>query len=113
MISAEDIGWVAGFLEGEGCFNWAQRRLSVNTTQKDWEPLVRLQEVVGGTLRQYKNRKQMLWRHVVTGPQAAGLMMTVYTLMSARRRDQIKTALQGWQSVPAWSEKRRGVCTPS
>lgn len=110
MINATDIGWVAGFLEGEGSFGWAQSRLFVTVSQKDREPLDKLNSLVAGRLYRFEPKgRNPIYRWECSGPQASGLMMTVFSLMSARRRDQIAKALGSWRSIPAWTVKQRAA----
>jgi len=94
-----DIGWAAGLLEGEGSFygNGNSERVSIQMT--DSEPLVRLREYFGGPdVRVVKRKDRIPARKVCyawecNGTRARGLMMTLYALLSPRRRAQIRLAL--------------------
>jgi hypothetical protein len=95
-----DIAWAAGFIEGEGYFapNGASSQAGVNQVQR--EPLDRLQAMFGGSVRVYHNdrhneRWQPQWRWAVAGSRARGVMMTLYPMMSPRRKEQIRAALSG------------------
>lgn len=101
-----DLEWAAGFLEGEGCFTKANR-----SSQTAWakqvndEPVLRLLDMFGGSLTQHdypSNEKwkdaQPIWRWAVYGCRARGVMMTLYKLMSTRRREQIRHALADAQA---------------
>jgi hypothetical protein len=95
------LGWAAGFLEGEGSFPGGKEcsPSTVSAVQKEAEPLKRLQHMFGG---------RVFWRpdggtygaHVwyVNGPTARGLMMTLYSLMSPRRREQISESITKWRA---------------
>ena len=91
-----DIGWAAGFLEGEGTFNVNHGALlgsassKVSATQKQREPLERLQALFGGSIVVFKAK---YWRWTVYGSRARGVMFTMFSLLSPRRREQVKTAL--------------------
>ena len=92
-----DIEWVAGFLEGEGCFKAGQREMSVEAAQVDMEPLLKIQSLLGGSVylhsRASGNRQTShIWK--VNGTRARGVMFTVFALMSRRRKDQILNALR-------------------
>ncbi len=57
MAWEHDIAWLAGFLDGEGCFEIARRsadsgllRPSLSVTQKDRQPLDKVVRLVGGSL---------------------------------------------------------------
>ena len=96
VVTPRDIEWMAGFIEGEGCFTGGIRNISVQAAQVNMEPLLRLQRLLGGSI---KVRREAVgnwqrchgWR--VTGTRARGVMMTIYGLMSKRRQGQIKMAL--------------------
>ena len=92
-----DIGWAAGFLEGEGSFQRVKSE-SVRASQLQREPLNRLQQMFGGTIgshKWYSNRRGpvsgFFWS--CHGSRARGIMMTLYALMSPRRQEQIREAL--------------------
>lgn len=96
-----DIAWVAGFLEGEGHFRRTYSSKDrygseeVSPGQVNPEPLYKLQELFGGGIHLKKRSKWGMndifyWK--VTGHRARVLMTAVDSLLSARRRDQIRRA---------------------
>lgn len=111
-ISMTDLHWAAGFLEGEGTFvaiagkraNGMLRasfNLSVNAAQNEVEPLEKLQRIFGGNLyRNTRNGKSpnLINRWYLNGRSGAALMMTLWTLLSAKRRGQIEDALARWKT---------------
>jgi len=119
MISAIDLAWAAGFLEGEGTFAFGRRlkadrpewgSAQVAACQVQREPLDRLQSLFDGSdpaeyhwLGPSKNKSAWFWR--VYGPRAVGIMMTLYHFMSPRRREQIRSVLDRWKSAPGWRKK--------
>ena len=92
-----DLAWAAGFLEGEGSFSKGSNRVSASQCQR--EPLDRLAEMFGGTVRERKDRTERPWHQQqihqwdVSGSRARGVMMTIYLFMSPRRRSQIRASL--------------------
>jgi hypothetical protein len=91
-----EIGWIAGFLEGEGSF--AKRGSGVTATQVQKEPIVRLLQMLGGRIylrrrvdkpKAQKNR----WLWTIGGARARGVMLTIYPLMSPKRQLQIRRSL--------------------
>jgi hypothetical protein len=82
-----DLHWASGFLEGEASFSPSK----IFVSQVNPDPLTRLLEIFGGTVRRLAN--QPIWRWTVSGSRARGIMMTLYVLMSNTRKDQIKEAL--------------------
>ena len=105
----DDLYWAAGFLEGEGCFtpNRTQDRkrgyARIAATQVQRWPLEQLRTLFGGQLRMVKSRHEGWsdqWRWTASSKRAVEAMMTVYSLMSPRRREQIKAALGEWKLRP-------------
>lgn len=98
------LAWTAGFLEGEGTFRHPRSKattITVSASQVQREPLDRLQAAFGGSLylkpRSKRDRGVAIHVWTLTGVQAAGLSMTLYVLMSPRRRAQISDALGRWR----------------
>ena len=116
----QELYWAAGFLEGEGSFMctprgrlWVSGRTNkrnhgghpiITCVQVQKQPLERLQKVIGGHIKlkpaRQNSNTQAAWLLNVTGPQAPAWMMTLWTLMSPRRREQIERALAIWKTVP-------------
>lgn len=100
-LNIKELYWAAGFLEGEGNFHFSKaKHLSVQCAQVQKEPLDKLQKMFGGSLylRQHDNPKwndAHIWHAV--GNRAASICMTLYELMSTKRREQIKKALAQWK----------------
>jgi len=98
-----EIGWIVGFLEGEGSFLKVKGSNSqlVCATQVQREPLERLQSYLGGRIkyrvredsRKHFRNVQPSHEWTIFGSRARGVMMTVYSLMSPKRQEQIKKAL--------------------
>jgi hypothetical protein len=95
--STVDLAWAAGFLEGEGGFCVNSRSLGrhsslrVTATQKQREPLDKLQRLFGGYVGLQATVPYFRW--TVNGVRARGVMYTVFTFLSRRRRDQIRGVL--------------------
>ena len=95
-MSTADLAWCAGFLEGEGSFLWdpGNRTPKVQAGQKhDW-PLLILKSRLGGQV--YNSKGMFYW--ACSGKVAAGISMTVYVLMSPRRKEQISRSLFAWKA---------------
>lgn len=111
MITSE-IYWAAGLIEGEGFFSMRPRRAEtrpgkgkskgrplfiIGVEMKDLEPLEKLQRLFGGVVfhrpaRNTQQRKRSpihVWR--IDGGRALGVAFTLYSLLSPRRRKQIRT----------------------
>ena len=104
MISERRLGWIAGFLEGEGSFIWfGDSHYEISCSQVQREPLARLQEMCEGKIYACKPsgpRSQIPYKWSLGGPRAIQWMMTLYPLMSPRRREQIKRVITNWRKLP-------------
>jgi hypothetical protein len=111
VVDAKDIYWTAGFIEGEGYFcTWNSGASAVVVSQVQREPLERLQAMYGGSLARYQQlsnpRANAFYRWTLMGPDARGLMMTIYSLMSPKRKRQIEKVLKVWRSHKPKAEYR-------
>lgn len=97
------ILWAAGFLEGDGCFSlYKDKYLAVQVTQVNPEPIADLVRWFGGAVYYTKDKRPNCngfynWR--LTRHDAAALMMTLYSFMSEKRKNQIKKCLKVWRTV--------------
>ena len=104
MISSIDIGWSAGFLEGEGsfCSSTGSQRVQAGQVQRD--PLARLQRLFGGSVSPLRANGMHYW--CLYGEKARSVMYTVFALMSPKRRAQIRSALSSWLTSPPFRQHR-------
>ena len=111
MVSVREIEWMAGFLEGEGCFRWDRANSrTVSVAQKNPEPIDKLYRLCGGyvyrrQLKQWGKENDLCSYWNVKGARARGIMMTIYSLMSARRKAQISKALSS--GTGRWHTNKR------
>lgn len=99
MIDLKDLYWAAGFLDGEGSFVYKKTRNSgvcVSAPQKGRELLDKLVDLFGGNI--YERPNVFQWQ--LGGERAVGLMMTLYSLMSTKRKAQIAYSLTNWRRTP-------------
>jgi len=103
MTEARDIFWMAGLLEGEGCFMYRNGCPSIQLSMTDKDIVKRGAKILGvGAHTPYKRDDGHKWVYacVATGTTAIGWMMTVYSLMGERRRSKIKNILEQWKASP-------------
>lgn len=104
MIRSVDIAWLAGLLEGEGSFRMSERSIAIPVTMTDRDIVERAATLLGGRVykvaesRSERPRKQP-WRAQVKGPRAAGWMMTLYSFLGIRRREQVRRGLAAWRAM--------------
>lgn len=108
-----ELGWAAGFLEGEGHFAAHRNSPVVTAVQKEREPLDRLHAVFGGAMSAYtRNDGRSYYRWQACGQRGAACMMTLYALLSSRRQARIEDALQRFKmgAVRSRSISAFGIC---
>jgi hypothetical protein len=102
-MSKHELWWVAGFLEGEGCFSrreshpgYSYPNIDVQTSDRD--VLDRLVEITGTgrvsgpfATRAAHHRPMYGWKKV--GKEARELMVLLAPLMGERRREKIEEIL--------------------
>ena len=90
-----EIGWAAGFLEGEGTFASRRRgqrtHLRIRANQVNPEPLRRLQHLFGGSVSWYaKGGVNGIWMWEVSHRKARTLAHLIRPLLSSRRLSQLR-----------------------
>ena len=101
MPTTNELAWAAGFLEGEGFFGNESRGYGfrVAARQNEPYPLEKLQRLFGGpicsvsTVSNKFSRQSVIFDWTVSGERARGVAFTLYTLLSPRRRKQVREAL--------------------
>ena len=100
-----EIAWLAGVLEGEGCFSlqYTKYRLPdirVHVWMTDLDVIASLQRVtnVGTIQHQYRHGQKDQDGWIVSkNKDAASIMMMVFPLMHKRRQEKIRECIQGWK----------------
>lgn len=100
-ILKRDIYWLAGLLEGEGCFSLTNGypRMSVAMTDRDviLQVCLLLCLPVLGPYKQTYPTGKPIYRCQVTGKRAVGIMLTLYPLLSMRRQASIQRCVLAWK----------------
>lgn len=102
MININQLYWAAGIIEGEGTFIHTRNYLTLRVAMTDEDIINRLQAIFNfGKIIKRKplksNEKLMFIWSVTKQVHAAGLMMTLLSLMGKRRSDKIKECLKIWK----------------
>src|SRR5207248_1914669 len=103
MISTKDIIWLAGLLEGEGCFHkqYNSNSLIIRVVMCDKDIIDRVASLWGAKTyfksRANTGRKDVYEAHV-WGNLATQWMMTLYSLMGIRRKTKILELLKHWKA---------------
>jgi hypothetical protein len=116
MLSMMQLGWIAGLLEGEGCFQHRRNGdLLIQIVMTDGDVIGRLQSILGfGSLGQSRlpsGKTAYRWSSTHQA-STAGLMMTLLPLMGSRRDDKIRECLELWKAKPLprqmWTHCKNG-----
>lgn len=98
--SVHDIVFAAGYYEGEGWCQMTGTSEAASIGQKDREKLEWLKERFGGSIGKVKQphgNEFYAWH--VYGSNARGFLMTIFSLLSRRRKDQIKNVLSAGKTI--------------
>jgi len=109
-MNTQDLYWVAGILEGEGCFSLRPPsgtskidRISVQVRMTDLDVLESIQRIIGlGNITgpEIKEKGKPIWVWQISKQtDVASVMMTVYPLMYSRRREKIRECLNAWMGA--------------
>jgi hypothetical protein len=104
-VDVNDLSWVAGFLEGEGCFdvNHPEKRGGyprIQITSTDVDVLEKFKRIVGfggldgpHKVRRATHRPTYRWTSSESAKVIA-LMRDIYPMMGSRRRERIEFVLE-------------------
>ena len=102
-MTSTEVAWLAGLLEGEGYFAVQGSSIGspiIQLLMTDRDVVDRVAAVFQtnvNTVKRYEGRKQA-YRVNAYGSRAAGLIMTIYPFLGARRRAKVKEVLAGWKA---------------
>lgn len=103
MPTTNDINWIAGLLEGEGCFYQHNKSTVAFCLKMTDEDIVkRASTLLKGSFQgphgPYGLQRKPYWLTKVYGVQAVSWMMTIYILMGNRRQLKIKELIDFWKT---------------
>jgi hypothetical protein len=116
MVSIMDLSWIAGLLEGEGCFH-SKKKYGyplVTCAMTDEDVILRLQNLLGGSIYTKtldpRGTYKTAYRWEIQGGKAAGIMMTLYPFLFSRRQTKIREILTAWRERKKYRTRncRRG-----
>jgi len=104
QIQVKQIYYIAGLIEGEGCFGFYGTP-TIQLYMSDYEPVRKLRNLMVPNCA-IRSRKQIsnlfIGRKIqyilrFSGIPAIGWMMTLYPLMSPRRQKKIREVIDNWK----------------
>ena len=108
-----DLYWRAGILEGEGSFCWHGHKSRMGTSpvicigMTDKDIIQRVARLFGRKVYgpyKYRLEHKAIYKTRILGAKAIGWALTLYSLLGARRKQQIRTMLITWHDRPKHSE---------
>jgi len=115
MVDLLKIGFIAGILEGEGHFRLGgdgNRYPCILLEMTDRDVIEKVRDIINSlsSIRvDYKNlSSKPTYRIGFYGTNAVGWMLTIYSLLSSRRRQRIREILVVWKNhEPKWKRQER------
>jgi len=105
MLDTKTIGWLAGLLEGEGCFFLAPKTISpvITLSMTDKDVVQRVADLWDRPVWTHRSDKyypgaKMIYRTELYGLHAAGWLMTIFSFLGERRQQKVKSILAAWRS---------------
>jgi hypothetical protein len=116
-LTAYEVGWITGFLEGEGSFIVQVQRsrratlVRIVAAQVQRQPLDYLQSLVGGSihLRPTKHPWSLVHVWALTGQRAVDLMSLIYPHLSPKRQLQATKAMDKWAARLMKPQERAAI----
>lgn len=103
-MDTKDLHWLAGLLEGEGCFDLNMGRYPrIQLVMADEDVVRKARSLIGsGSLCRHKTKKRethsVMWHYAVSGKNAATLMEQLLPLLGLRRAMKINEILNIYRS---------------
>ena len=102
MADIKSINWIAGLLEGEGCFGIrTKHNPNIQLYMIDKDIVIRAAQILGAhkviEAKKPTSGNYPIYRTIIYGTRAIGWMMTLYGLMGIRRQAKIRTCIETWK----------------
>lgn len=108
-FNLKDYSISVGFIAGEGHIHCSNDTIMIRVAQIERTPLELLQQLYGGKIYgpyKYQTNQQPYWYWGVTGPRAAGVVMT---LLPELKRVHVTRYQQGVDALKLWRERKMGA----
>ena len=107
-MNDKDLYWLAGIIEGEGCYTWLKRvyKPQVMISMTDEDVVRRCAEIMGTSCVKThppsikKRGFKPQWHAKVTGQRAIYLMEVLYPIMGERRRARMDELYEMYDARP-------------
>jgi hypothetical protein len=107
VIGSITLGWLAGLLEGEGCFYIHGHLAAIRLNMTDRDVVARAAELWGTNVRTEQrtktNHRPLHYKPLhctsIAGPPAIQWMLRLRHLMGSRRRSKIEQVIREWSEI--------------
>lgn len=111
MWKREDLAWIAGLVEGEGCIKGTKRDLQLSVSSTDYdvlEMLVRLSGlgVVRGPYARPNPKHKPWFQWTIAGSKAYALLVAIWPWLRQRRRQAFAARLVMWRLAAAYNGEK-------
>jgi len=97
MLKMRDLYWLAGLIEGEGCFgDYDSPTIAVTSTDEDI--IKRISKLFNCNYHHKKTPTKLQYVIKIHSTLAISWMLTLYPLMGERRQSKIKECILKWKS---------------
>lgn len=100
MITTNQISWIAGILEGEGCFHFNGVTPAISLRMTDRDVVVKARDIINSKIKVHVRERpfprKTVYEILIGSNTAIQWMMTVYSLMGERRKSKIRELLKTW-----------------
>lgn len=101
-MKTKDIAWLAGILEGEGCF---RSDFTIYIKMVDEDIIKRVACIFKRPYYSQKNGPgKLAYRVTICGSPAIEWMFTIYLFMGKRRQSKIREIIGIWKKAPSRSK---------
>lgn len=99
----DQIIWLAGLIEGEGCFTYTlQNGPRVSIKMVDEDTIIKISAIWKAPYHKI-NKQKSTWQDSymisIYGSKAIQWMLSIYSLMSIRRKNKIRSIVQQWKNT--------------
>ena len=95
-MKVKDIAWLGGLLEGEGCFSLKKDKYPrISLAMTDEDVIVKAASLMKIKTMVYHHKN--VWSFHIHGSYAIQWMMTLYPLLSKRRREKVASIIKFWR----------------
>lgn len=102
MTSIKDIYWLAGILEGEGCFSARENGYpTISIEMQDKDIVDRVSKLFNTNSSSVSGRHagyKVTYITSIRGDKAIGWMFTLFPVLGTRRRTRIKEIVHNWKN---------------